>query len=130
MSVDLIFLSEPNIFQYDLSTAVRQVDDKFCCFLNSDDLYDTDLAMLRNRTVGGTLVMWANHLDPHVTIHPTTTSSVTALVLQLPGYQVTSHVAIYLPTSGKDHDFISELTNLRICLAELSEMFPRSIIYV
>ena len=52
------------------------------------------------------------------------------MILQLPGHQVTIHVALYLPTSGKDHDFIAEITNLRICLAELTDLYPRAAIYI
>ena len=86
--------------------------------------------MIRSRMVGGTLVLWAKGLDPYVTIHPPTTSSFTALILQIPGYQVTIHVALYLPTSGRDQDFVSELTNLRICLAELAEQYPRAVLFI
>ena len=127
---DLVFLSEPNIFQHDLKVTLSQVNSKYCSFLNSDDLHDSELAMTTSRTVGGTMVLWSIYLDPYVTIHPPTTSSYTAMILQLPGHQVTIHVALYLPTSGKDHDFIAEITNLRICLAELTDLYPRAAIFI
>ena len=80
--------------------------------------------------VGGTLVMWAAYLDPYASIHPNTTSAFTALVLQIPGYQVSIHVALYLPTAGRDQDFVSELSSLRNCLEELAELYPRSILFI
>ena len=96
-----------------MNSSLKHFDGKYCSYLNSDDLYDTELAMIRSRMVGGTLVMWAAYLDPYASIHPTTTSSFTALVLQIPGYQVSIHVALYLPTAGKDQDFVSELSSLK-----------------
>ena len=102
----------------------------FCMFLNSEDMYDPELAMIRSRMVGGTLVLWAKHLDPYVTIHKPATSSFTVMILQLPGSAVTIHVALYLPTSGKDNNFISELTNLRVCLTELAAIYPHSVVFL
>ena len=99
-------------------------------FLNSEDLYDPELAMISSRIVGGTLSLWAKYLDPYVTIHKPTTSSFTVMILQLPGSVVTIHVALYLPTSGKDSNFISELTNLRICLTELAAIYPHSLVFI
>ena len=99
-------------------------------YLNSDDLHDPELAMIRSRIMGGTLVMWATHLDPFVTVHQPASSSATALILQIPGYNVSIHVAIYLPTSGKENDFISDLTHLRISIMEFNEEYPGPIIFI
>ena len=77
---DLIFLSEPNIFQHDLKSAASQLKSNYCMYLNSDDLHDPELAMIRSRIMGGTLVMWATHLDPFVTVHQPASSSATALI--------------------------------------------------
>ena len=106
------------------------LSNQYCMFLNSEDLYDPELAMIRSRIVGGTLSLWAKYLDPYVTIHKPTTSSFTVMILQLPGSVVTIHVALYLPTSGKDSNFISELTNLRICLTELAATYPHSLVFI
>jgi hypothetical protein len=103
---------------------------KYFSFLNSDDLHDPELSMIRSRMVGGTHVLWAEILDPYVTIHAPTTSAFTALILQVPGYQVTIHIALYLPTSGRDQEFVSELSNLRICLTELTEQYPTAVLYI
>ena len=128
--IALSFLSEPQIFQADIDSTMRPVSDQYCYYLNSDDLHDPELAMIKSRSVGGTLVMWTKHLDPFVTIHPVSTTSFTPLILQLPGHPVSIHLALYLPTSGREQDFVSEITNLRICMEELIEMFPDAIIYI
>ena len=99
-------------------------------YLNTDDLHDPELAMVRSRLVGGTLAMWATHLDPFVSIYPSDTSSFTCLILQIPGYQVTIHVVVYLPTSGRENEFISELTSLRLAITELKEKYQESAIFI
>ena len=104
--------------------------NKFCMFLNTDDMYDPELAMVKNRLVRGTLALWFASLDPYVTIHQPSTSSHTALILAMPGYTVSIHVVIYLPTSGRECDFISELACLKICLTELADQYPGSPLYI
>ena len=76
------------------------------------------------------LVLWALHLDPFVTVFTPKTSSHTALIIQIPGYWATIHVCVYLPTSGREHDFLAELSNLESTLTELSEAHPSSPIFV
>ena len=128
--MDLLFLSEPNVFQSDAISVLYPLKAKYCYFLNSDDLHDPELPMVRSRLIGGTLVLWAHLLDPYVTIHPPTTSAITALILCIPGYQVTVHIAIYLPTSGRDTDFLSEITNLRVCITELADQYPGAAFFI
>ena len=111
-------------------STMSQTRENYCSYLNTDDIYDPELAMIKSRIVGGTLAMWAKHLDPYVTVHPTTTSAFTAIVLQIPGYQVSIHIVCYLPTAGREQDFVSELTNLRICLEDLTEQYPSAILYM
>ena len=121
LTADLVCLSEPNIFQHDLKEVLKQLDDEYCYHLNSDDLHDPELGLTRCRIVGGTLLLWAKQLDPYVSIHQPTNSSFTAMILRIPGVQVSIHVCLYMPTSGKENDFVSELTDLRICLEELND---------
>ena len=99
-------------------------------YLNTDDLYDSELALLKSRIVGGTMVLWATHLDPYVTISPTSTSSFTILVLQLPGYQTSVHVTLYLPTSGKDQEFVAELMDLQVCVEHLVDKYPKCALFI
>ena len=80
--------------------------------------------------MGGTLVLWAIHLDPFVTVFTPKTSSHTALTIQIPGYYPTIYVCVYLPTSGREQDFLEELTNLELTLRELSEAHPSCSIFV
>ena len=123
-------LSEPNIFQHELKPVTRLLNDQYCMYLNTEDLYDPELAMSKSRMIGGTMVLWNQHLDPYVTIHPTDTSSFTVLVLQIPGYQISVHISLYMPTSGKDQEFVTELTNLRVCVEHLTDLYPECALFI
>ena len=110
----LVFLSEPQIFLSDIDSAMDHVQGEYSFYLNSDDRHDPELSMAKNRSVGGTLLLWEKCLDPFITIHPVSTSSFLPLILKLPGSQLSIHIALYLPTHGKDSQFLSELANLKI----------------
>ena len=123
-------LSEPNIFQHELKAVTRLLNGQYCMYLNTEDLYDPELAMSRSRLVGGTMVLWEPNLDPYVSIHPTGTSSFTVLILQIPGYQISVQISLYMPTSGKDQEFVAELTNLRVCIEHLTNLYPECALFV
>ena len=127
---DLVFISEPQIFQSDISETMSCLKGEYVFHLNSDDLHDPELALIKSRAVGGTLVMWRKWIDPYVTIHHVTTNSFLPLVLNLPGAAISIHICIYLPTSGKEAEFLSELVNLRNCIENLLELYNDPIIYI
>ena len=109
-----------------MNTAVHE----YCYWLNSDDLYEPDLPLVKSKAVGGVLGIWRKWLDPFIKVHPVQSSALLPLVLQLPGAKTSVHVGIYLPTSGKDYEFISELANLNICLDELNDMYDNPVIFI
>ena len=74
--------------------------------------------------------MWKSELSPYIKIIPTPTSSVLALVLDIPNYEKSIHVGIYLPTSGKETEYLEELSNLEICIHELRELYPSYPIFI
>ena len=102
----------------------------YCHFLNSEDLHNPDLPLVTNHAVGGTLCLWRRFLDPFVTIYLATNSSFTPIVLRIPNYQTSIHIGIYLPTHGKDVQFVSDLAELKICFDELQENYPDAIFYI
>ena len=129
-SPSMAFISESQAFQSDISPLMKHIQGEYCYFLNSEDLHDPDSALMRNTTAGGTLLLWKKSLDPFISIHPVETSAFTPLILKLPGCIISVHIALYLPTHGKDASFISELANLRICLEELNDLHPGCIIFI
>ena len=98
--------------------------------MNSEDLHDPDLALIKNNSVGGTLVLWNKNIDPYVSVYPVKTCSFTPIILKHPGTQTSIHIALYLPTHGKDPEFVSEFANLRICVEELADLYPDSNFFI
>ena len=127
---DLVFLSEPQVYQTDIGYQMSTVKHEYCYWLNSDDLFDPDLPLVKSKAVGGTLAMWRKWLDPLITVHPIQSSAILPLVLQLPGAKTSVHIAIYLPTSGKEYDFISELANLKNCLDDLRDLYENPVLFI
>ena len=74
--------------------------------------------------------MWRKWLDPHISIHPVQSPAFLPLILQLPGAQTSVHIAVYLPTSGKDYEFISELANLKNCIDDIREMYGDPVLFI
>ena len=68
--------------------------------------------MVQTKAKGGTMVMWETSLDPYISVVPTTSSAVAAILLNLPGVSISAHVAIYLPTAGQEAQFLSALADL------------------
>ena len=118
------------VFQHDIKHLLKTFSGKYSAHLNSEDLHAPELALDCSRAKGGTLAMWRSDLDPYINIHPTNSSSVLALILDIPNLQTSIHVAIYLPTSGKESEFLNELSNLDTCLLELQDDFPSSPIFI
>ena len=106
------------------------VGGEYCFFLNSEDLHQEELPLVSNHASGGTMLLWSRLLDPYVTVQPPTTSSFTVAILAIPNYQTSIHIAIYLPTHGKDAEFISELAELKICVHNLAEKHPGAALFV
>ena len=90
-------------------------------YLNSDDLYTPDLPLATRRAKGGTMAMWRQDLSPYVKVLPTTTSSVLPILLSPPRYTTTAHVTVYLPTSGKDSEFVTALSALEATITDILE---------
>ena len=96
-SPDLIFLSEPQVFNCDMSLFAPQLAHyKF--YLNGEDRFDPDIPSDSLHAKGGTLALWKAPLDPYVTVLPSTSPAVLPLLLSIPGLSKSIHIGIYLPT--------------------------------
>ena len=127
---DLVFLSEPQVYQTDINAYTTGLQHEYCYRLNSDDLLDPDLPQVKSRAIGGSLAMWRKWLDPHIVIHPTQSSAFLPLILQLPDTRTSVHIAVYLPTHGKDAEFISELANLKNCIDDVISIHDDPLIFI
>ena len=106
------------------------IGDHYCAELNSDDKDDLDLPLFNNRSNGGTLVIWKKSLDKYVSVHPVTSSSFLPIIYSPPGSPVSVHIGLYLPTSGKDSEFIAEISKLQLLVEELNELYPSCVIFL
>ena len=118
---DLIFLSEPQCFQCDILAQFDLFSGSFSYHLNSEDVLCPDLPLDTRKALGGTMVMWRSKLDPYVKILTTSSPSSLPILLSVPGLETTAHIAIYLPTSGKESEFITALAALETTVTMISE---------
>ena len=125
-----MFLSEPQVFQADIKGFLTNVQHEYYFSLNSDDLYDPELALMKSKAVGGTLALWRRWLDPFISVHPVQSSAFLPLILQLPGAVTSVHLALYLPTSGKEYEYVSELASLKNCLDDLKDKYANPVIFI
>ena len=75
LNPDLIFLSEPQVFQCDLGMGIlsRPFKGAYSILLNSEETTQPELSLDTSRAYGGTMIMWKSELDPF--IEPLTVSS-------------------------------------------------------
>ena len=116
---DLIFISEPHLFQSDLKISTELFHHKYFSSLNSADKFDNHLALRTSRAFGGTLTLWKRSLDPYIKILNVNSSSFNVLLINIPGYPATANNNIYLPTAGRDSDYVSKLSKLENVLDEI-----------
>ena len=76
------------------------------------------------------MAFWLRSLDPYISVLEPTSSRILAIVLDMPGYQVSAHIAIYLPTAGKDSEFVEELAILEATIDHIHEKYPSCCLYI
>ena len=127
---DMVFLSEPQAFSFDLKRHMDLLGDSYCAELNSDDKHDEELPLFRNKSYGGTMVIWKKTIDKHISIYPVSSSSFLPVVFSPPGSPVSVHIGLYLPTSGLESKFLNEISQLRIVIEEIQEKYPDCLLYL
>ena len=110
----------------DLPPLLLPFKGRYDCCLNSEDTYIEDLSLTKSRAHGGTMVMWQTSLSPFITILPTVSSSFQSILLKLPGTITSLHTVLYLPTSGKEDQFMSSLVLLGEHFEEIRTTYPDS----
>ena len=58
------------------------------------------------------MVMWHVSLSPHLKVLPTTFPSFVSVLLSPPGILPSLHTAVYLPTAGRDGEWLDALVEL------------------
>ena len=118
---DILLLSEPQSFQCDIPTHYDCFHGNYSFHLNSEDILCPDLPLDRRKAVGGTMAMWRTQLDPYVTVIPSTSTSYLPILLAIPGVATSVHIALYLPTSGREAEFVSALADLEASILQIKE---------
>ena len=129
-SPDFVFLSEPQIFSSDLAYCMSPFRGEYSCELNSAEKCDPLLAMTRTRAHGGVLVMWKKSLDKYVSVYPVDSPSFLPVVYSPPGSPISVHIALYLPTSGKEAEFIETITLLSNTIDDINEKYESCLIFI
>ena len=127
---DLIFLSEPQIFEYDIANPMSYLKGSYSYRLNSADQFDPELPLLKSRATGGTLIMWKKEFDAFVTFHNPPSPAILPMVFHPPNNSLTTHICVYLPTSGQEVQFMNELANISSVLEKLRLTHPSSHCYI
>ena len=121
---DIIFLSESQCYQCDISSQYEHFRGSYSFHLNSEDVLCPDLPLDTRKAIGGTMIMWRSKLDPYVKVLPASSSSSLPILLSIPGLCTTAHIAVYLPTSGKESEFITALAALEVTINMINEEYP------
>ena len=126
----LIFIVEPWLHLPDAPLALKEFCHQYNFYLNSEDRHDCLLSLAKSRAHGGTLAIWKKDLDAYITILEPSSSRILALVLEKPGVQTSVHITLYLPTAGKDVEFMKELALLQDIIDHACDEYPDSLIFL
>ena len=129
-SPDMIFISEPQAYQCDVVKAMQHLQGHYKYFLNSDDLRDPELPLVKSKAHGGTMALWKENLDPYISVHQVSSSSFLPIVFSPPDSIPSIHISVYLPTHGQDARFVDELAALMVCLDELRELYIEAPVFL
>ena len=115
----MVFISEPQLFQADLPSISKYFKGEYSMFLNSEDLHFPELSLSSSRAKGGTMIMWCKDLDPYITVHPTSSPAFLPVTLDIPGWTPMIHVSSYLPTAGKETEYFTDLAAMKDSILDL-----------
>ena len=74
--------------------------------------------------------MWKKNLDPFITVLKCSTSSVLPIMFCHPDLVTTAHITVYLPTRGKEAEFVNALASLDNTIEDVKELYPESEIII
>ena len=129
-SPDLVFLNECQVFSFDMVRYMTLIGPGYCAELNSDDKHDNDLPLFNNKSYGGTMTIWKKTLDKYISLPHVSSSSFLPILFTPPGSPASIHIGIYLPTSGKEAQFFTEITQLQHLITELQDKYHNCLVYI
>ena len=76
------------------------------------------------------MILWKSSLDQFITVHPVPTTSFLPIIFNHPGSPISVHIALYLPTSGQESEFVEQITLLSMTIDDLKEKYSDPLIYI
>ena len=76
------------------------------------------------------MILWKKHLDSFISCCQSTSSSFLPIIFSPPGYPTTIHLSIYLPTAGKDTEFVEDILKIENCIEKLLEKHQDAALYI
>ena len=76
------------------------------------------------------MIFWRKSLSEFISVLSTPSASFSALLFRPPGSPASLQIALYLPTSGKELEFIEEITRLRIYIEDLINNDPDLLVFI
>ena len=71
-----------------------------------------DLPLTHPKAKGGTMALWHSSLSPYLKVLPSTSPSFFSILISVPGYLPALHTVVYLPTAGRDGDWLASVVEL------------------
>ena len=76
------------------------------------------------------MILWKKTLDSFISVHTVSTTAFLPIIFSFPGAPISVHIALYLPTSGLESEFVEEISQLRLVVEELKEKYPEALIFL
>ena len=118
------------MFQCDLTHSMQLFSADYVAHLNSADVFNLDLPFISSSANGGTLAMWKRQLDPFITVLPTSSDSVLPILFNHPECILSVHITVYLPTRGKESEFLQALAILDNTIEEVKLLHSGAELFV
>ena len=115
---------------FDVHQVTPLFQGEYCHVTNTEDLHDKELGLIKNRPHGGTMILWKRTLDKYVTALPILTSSFLPILFSPPGSPPSVHISLYLPTLGREAEFVEEISKLTVFLEDHLENNQEHIVYI
>ena len=103
---------------------------KYSSHLNSSDNFDSELPLTKRRATGGTMVLFKTNIEQYVTLLECPSPSILPILFTPPFLEPSIHLTIYLPTAGRDDDFLIESANLHQCIDNIKIRYPHASFFV
>ena len=102
----------------------------YLCSLNFSDKHDPELPLRKSKSFGGTMVLWRRELDPFIVVEDKPSASFLPVIFQPYDSSPSIHYSIYLPTAGKENEFLDSLSSLSSSIELLKSKYPGAPVYL